>query len=165
MNVAGNLALALVGIVAIQEQDDSPVFRPEPDRHGVIVLPVDRADLRGERLRIAGCTPDDHVADWFSESEWVRWDFDIADPGRYLVVIDYAAPEGRGGASFEIAVAGQSRQGFVHATGASDRVLPQPMKGAIALEAGPQRLEVRADDAPAGYVMALHRVRLIPEEE
>ena len=165
MSLAIILGAALVGIVAMDEEGAGGVFRPEPDRNGVLDLPVDRADLKGERMRLDGCSPDAFIADWFSESEWVRWDFSIPRDGRYTVVIDYAAPEGRGGASFEIAIAGQSRQGFVHATGATDRVLPQPMKGAITLEAGPQRLEVRADDAPAGFVMALHRVRLIPDEE
>ena len=106
-----------------------------------------------------------HVADWLDTKERVEWAFELPEPGRFVLLVEYAAPSGRGGSLFEVEVAGQVRQGDVHATGAPDRFLPQPMMTAVDLEAGPQRLVVRALEAPRGFVMNLRRVRLVPAED
>lgn len=160
MTIALGIASVLLSLVVA---DGDPPFRPEPDRNGIFELPAARAVLLGDRLRVEGepC----HVAQWTLATDRVRWDFELAEGGRYVVLLEYGAPAGRGGARFEIIAADQRRQAAVHATGGASRFLPQPMKGAIDLPGGPNRLEVRALDAPGGYVMTLRRIRLVPAEE
>jgi hypothetical protein len=163
--VLGVSWVLLVTIVPAKGIDDDhiPPFRPEADRNGILELPADRAVLLGDRLRVEGKPA--YVADWTSATDRVRWDFELADAGRFVLLVEYAAPAGRGGAVFEVLAADQRRQAPVHATGSPSRFLPQPMKGAIDLPGGPNRLEVRALDAPGGLVMNLRRIRLVPAEE
>ncbi|RUL87148.1 hypothetical protein [Tautonia sociabilis] len=154
----------LIALVLFAPPDGSPEpFRPEADRNGILELPARRAVLLGDRLRVAG--DPEFVADWTEPTDRVRWDFSLDAPGRFVVLVEYAAPIGRGGAAFRVIAADQVREATVHATGSDSRFLPQPMKGAIDLPGGRSRLEVRALDAPGGFVMNLRRVRLVPAEE
>ena len=161
--IAVLVAISAAPLVADDEGDRGP-FRPEADRNGVLALPAAEAVLLGDRLRLVEQGPG-YVADWSSTTERVRWDFELDGPGRFLVLVEYAAPVDRGGALFEVAVAEQVRQGYVHATGSPTRFYPQPMKGTIDLPAGATRLEVRGIEAPRGLVMNLRRIRLVPAEE
>ena len=119
-----------------------PVFKPEADRNGILELPADRAVLLGDRLRLEG--KPSYVADWTSTTDRVRWDFELSKPGRFVVLVEYAAPSGQGGADFQVISDDQVRQAPVHSTGSPSRFFPQPMKGAIDLPGGRNRLEVRA---------------------
>ncbi|QDV36473.1 hypothetical protein [Tautonia plasticadhaerens] len=150
-------------LIAAALSGGEPPFRPEPDRNGILELPASRAGLLGDRLRIEGAPS--YVVDWTSATDRVQWDFELAEAGRFVVLVEYGAPAGRGGATFEVVAADQRRQAAVHATGGASRFLPQPMKGAIDLPGGPNRLEVRALDAPGGLVMNLRRIRLVPAQE
>lgn len=138
---------------------------PGPDRHGVVALEAGRAELDGERLELRGPEGGRYVGGWTSTLERVRWSFDAPRAGRYLVVIEYAAPVGRAGASFELEVADQVRAAAVQATGAVDRFLPQPLKEPVELAAGRQELVIRAVEVPRGFVMNVARVRLVPAGE
>ncbi|WP_152050856.1 hypothetical protein [Tautonia marina] len=151
--------LALTLVVIPPSWADEP-FRPEADRHGILDFPADRAILLGDRLRLTGEPA--YVVDWVSKAEEIRWDFELDDPGRYVVVVEYAAPAGRGGSVVQVVSNDQIREALVHATGSPTRFFPQPMKGAITLPSGRNRLEVRAVEVPGGLVMNLRRVRHVP---
>ncbi|MEW4570180.1 hypothetical protein AB1L88_20125 [Tautonia sp. JC769] len=159
----GPAILALIVLVVLpvaRADEEGEPFRPEADRHGVLELPADRAILLGDRLRLAGEPAT--VVDWASTTELVRWDFELEHPGAFVVVVEYAAPAGRGGAVVRVVSNDQVREAPVHATGSPTRFMPQPMKGVIRLPGGRNRLEVRAVEAPGGLVMNLRRVRLVP---
>jgi hypothetical protein len=136
-------------------------FRPTADRNGILELPAARALLRGERLTLVA--DPGYIGDWSDAREDVAWEFLLPRGGTYIVLVEYAAPRGRGGSLFEVEVAGQVRQGYVHATGDATTFLPQPLREAVALEAGRHLLRVRARDVPRGLVMNLRRVRLVPD--
>lgn len=138
---------------------------PKPDRHGILTLAAEQAELVGEALKLGGDADRRYVEGWTTTDELVRWSFDASRAGRYLVVVEYAATAGKGGAEFEVEVADQVRAATVQATGAADRFLPQPLKEGVDLPAGRQCLEVRATSAPKAFVMNLARVRLVPAEE
>ncbi len=153
------LALLLIALA-----DDPPRQLPI-DRHGVVELAAARAELQGERLRLVDEPAPGYVGRWDDPGESVAWAFDLPKTGRYLVVVEYAAPAGPGAARFEVAVAGQRRQAFANPTGSETTFLPQPLLGPVDLEAGPNRLVVRALEAPpgGGPILSLRRVRLVPD--
>ncbi|WP_169973007.1 carbohydrate-binding protein [Tautonia rosea] len=152
------ILIMTLGVIPTVHADEP--FRPEADRHGIFDLPADRAILLGDRLRVTGKPA--HVVDWVSKTEQVRWDFELNTPGQFVVVVEYAAPAGRGGAVVQVVSNDQIREAPVHATGGPTRFFPQPMKGAIQFPSGQNRLEVRAVEVPGGLVMNLRRVRLVP---
>jgi hypothetical protein len=156
----GPAILAMIVLVVLPVARAEEPFRPEADRHGILDLPADRAILLGDRLRVTGDPA--YVADWVSKTEEVRWDFELEHPGQYVVVVEYAAPAGRGGAVVQVVSNDQIREAPVHATGSPTRFMPQPMKGVIRFPSGRNRLEVRAVEVPGGLVMNLRRVRLVP---
>lgn len=155
-------AFVLVALPTLDDEDEP--FRPEPDRNGVLTLPAAEADLIGDRLRLEDADPP-YVADWYSATESVRWDFRLDEPGRFLLLVDYAAPVGRGECLFELNVADQARQAYALSTGGPTRFLPQPLKGTVDLPVGASRLEIVAIEAPRGFVMNLRGVRLVPAED
>lgn len=152
-----------VMLIACRVNGSEDPFRPEADRHGILDLPADRATLLGDRLQVAGDPP--RVVGWEAKGEEVRWDFVLEKSGTFVVVVEYSAAIGEGGAVIEVVSGEQVRQAPVHATGSPSRFLPQPMKGTISLRGGQNRLEIRAIEAPGGRVMDLKRVRLVPTTE
>lgn len=151
----------LVALLLMPGADDAPP-KLQPDRHGVYALEARQATLDGEQLRLSDDDPP-VITGWRSIEEHPAWTFDMPKAGRYLVLVEYSAPAGRGGAVFEVEAAGQIRRATVQATG-EDRFLPQPLKDAVDLPTGPQTLVVRAVEAPSGHVMRLARVLLVPTE-
>lgn len=137
-----------------------PPFRPTADRNGILELPASVARLQGDRLKLIA--DPGYIGDWSDSREEVSWEFLIPTAGRYIVLVEYAAPRGQGGSLFEVEVAGQVRQGYIHETGGATTFLPQPMMTSVELEAGRHRLHVRGRDVPRGLVMNLRRVRLVP---
>ena len=155
----------VLGMVAAGEPPGtSEPYRPGVDRDGIATLPAEAARLDGERLRLDGSAEPPLVAGWTSTRESVAWEFVAPRAGWYQVVVEYGVPQGQGGATYRVEVAGQVRQAKAHATGAARRLLPQPMKDAVKLPEGVSRLVVRGLDAPHGLVLYLARIRLVPAE-
>ncbi|CAN5839205.1 hypothetical protein BH23PLA1_BH23PLA1_24940 [soil metagenome] len=159
LRISALMALSMVGS-GLVAPDEAPPFRPSVDRYGIVELPADRANLQGERFQLSSDRT--AIVDWVDPREHVVWEFLLPESGPYAVLVEYAAPGGRGGCLFAVEIAGQVRQGHVHATGRDDRFLPQLMMTAVELESGVNRLVVRAVETPRGFVMNLRRVRLVP---
>lgn len=135
-------------------------FHPLIDQHGILSLPAEKAKLQGERLRLS--MDRQVVENWIHPRDQVSWEFLLPESGRYIIVVDYSAPIGRDGCLFATEIAGQTRLGNVHATGRVDRFLPQPLMTPVELQAGANRLLIRALEVPQGFVMDLRRVRMVP---
>ncbi len=135
-------------------------YRPVVDRHGILYLPADKAKLQGESLQLS----DDRqvIENWVHPMDRIAWEFLLPESGRYIILVEYAAPIGRDGCQFDVEIAGQTRKGNVHSTGRADRYLPQPLMTAVDLKAGANRLVIRAVEVPQGFVMNLRQVRLVP---
>jgi hypothetical protein len=155
----GAFAFVLVGGSSAGSANDEPT-----DRHGIIHLNADSAELVGERLKLTDKGDARYISDWETKREYVKWSFETRRPGRYLIVVEYAVPLGRQGATFEVEIEGQVRGATAQATGAVDRFLPQPLKDAIELKSGSHELEIRAVEIPKSFVMNLAKLRLVPAE-
>jgi hypothetical protein len=153
----------LVFILTLFPSDPEP-FHPVVDRAGIASLPAAKAQILGELIRLDETTDPPRLTGWTSPRDSLAWEFIAPRAGRYIVVVEYAAPSGSKGATYRVDVADQSRQATAHPTGSPDRFLPQPLKDAVDLPAGPVKLELHALDCPGELVMNLSRIRLVPAE-
>ncbi|HOA75169.1 MAG TPA: alpha-L-fucosidase [Phycisphaerae bacterium] len=181
--VASVVALELDGPPNVQPF----TIRPGPD--GGISLPATVAEIRsqhGQRARFEAVGEQVYVGNWTNAIDAVSWQFEVDTPGRYQVVLNYAAPQGSAGATFEIAAivadpklatrpaeatvprlfdrasASAKLSGTVEVTGGTTNFQDRAV-GTIELPAGTNVLLVRPVKLPAkDTLMNLRQAKLAP---
>jgi alpha-L-fucosidase len=84
---------------------EAPVPPLSQDKDGSVVLPAAQARLHGEQLQFEIGTDRDCIGWWFNPAEWVDWEIQLTQPGRFDVTAEVAGLEP---ASLEV-VAGEHR--------------------------------------------------------
>lgn len=158
---------AMADLLAFLRSDVKPAKRfpnnmPErvqADGLGVVRLPATKARIYGSTLILESTY--DNLGWWSSPDDLVAWDFEIQQPGRYRVILDYASAEGSDGGRFEIATGLERIEGSVAATGTWDDYREQVV-GEIALEAGMHELIMRGLGSIETALIDLRTIRLEP---
>lgn len=101
----------------------------------------------------------DSIDNWSDESDFVRWNIEVVQAGRYEVVLDYGCHPNNAGSRFRIQVGDAHLDGTVEAT--AGRAVFRPVTvGTLDLPAGPAVLEIKPLSIPGRELMALHKIWL-----
>ncbi|MEO8353636.1 MAG: sulfatase-like hydrolase/transferase [Chthoniobacteraceae bacterium] len=97
---------------------------------------------------------------WTNPADWVSWDFETPQPGRYEVELLQGCG-GEGGSEVAVKVAGQTLEFEVIPTGHFQNFISRTI-GEVDLPAGSQTIAVKPKSKKGGAVMDLRRVVLRP---
>ena len=135
------------------------MVKPSPD--GTIVLLAADAEIRGDRLVYE--PKHGNLGFWMAANDRATWRFDVAQPGKYAVWLDWACPHDAAGNALEINLGDQQIRHVVGGTGTWDDYALQRV-GELELPAGPCRLEVRPCTPPRNALLDLRRIELRPRK-
>jgi hypothetical protein len=154
MRSAVLLCIVLAGSVPASGEDS-----------GRVILAASAAKLTGERLTVD--KPTGVVSGPMRASDSIDWGFRIDRAGWYQVVVHYAlaADPLKGSGVFEAQLGDQTRLGPMHATGASDRFLPQVLFDPVELPRGDHRLTLRLKDATKAVDLRILKTELVRARE
>jgi alpha-L-fucosidase len=99
---------AVAGVIALQ-LDGSPrvaAYTISPQADGRIILPATFAEIRarhGQRARFDAVGDEVYVTNWTAAKDCVCWQFQVAKPGRYEVIVNYGADPASAGGTYEVA--------------------------------------------------------------
>ncbi len=135
-----------------------------PDERGAIALGVESAEIQssfGQRAKFENALGHVFLTSWTRKEDVPTWTVEVPRAGRYKVSISYAA-EGRGaGTPFTVQSGSAQAQGKVAGTGGNWVFKSQPI-GELALAAGRQTVQVKADVRPGVEAMNLEKLVLTP---
>jgi hypothetical protein len=132
---------------------------------GKISLEAKQALLFGEQLQQIG--PDGIISGLAKPSDAILWRSSVEKPGWYQIVVRYSLKDDgdQNQASFNAIVGDQNRLGPIHATGRSDRFLPQVLFDPIELPKGAIELKLQVQRASALSGLMIQGVDLIKARE
>ncbi|MFB3825961.1 MAG: alpha-L-fucosidase [Bryobacteraceae bacterium] len=135
-----------------------------PDAAGVLALGVESAEIQssfGQRAKFENALGHVFLTNWTRREDVPTWIVDVPRAGRYQVSISYAAENRGGGAAFTVQSGTAQVQGKVAGTGGNWVFKSHPV-GEIALAAGRQTVQVKADMRPGAEAMNLEKLVLTP---
>lgn len=127
---------------------------------GLVQLEAQAADVHGTRLKYELPPQKDTLGYWVDATDWVSWDCEIPEAGRYAVEVLQGCGKGSGGSSVAVSVGEVSVRFFVEETGHFQRFVPRKV-GEVQLAAGKTTVSVKPVDKKGGAVMDLRRVTLV----
>jgi putative membrane-bound dehydrogenase-like protein len=132
---------------------------PGPD--GRIVLGAADAEIYGETLAF-----EEHYGNlgyWTAASDRAAWTFEVSQPDKYAVWLDWACPNESAGNVLELNLGSQQIHFQVSGTGTWDDYSLKKI-GDLELSAGTHRLEARPAAAPRNAMLDLRRIELRPRK-
>jgi hypothetical protein len=133
--------------------------RVKPEADGRIVLAADDAEIYGDSLLFESHYR--NLGYWASANDRAAWTFEVSEPGKYAVWLDWACANDTAGNLLEINLGGQQIHYPVSGTGTWDDYAMKKI-GDVVLTSGASRLEVRPAAAPRNAVLDLRRIELRP---
>jgi alpha-L-fucosidase len=128
------------------------------DYDGSLRLPAAEARLHGDDIQYEAGEGHDNIGYWTDPGDWVDWEFQVTQPGKFEVIAEVAALEP---ATFEVAVGGHAVEGAATVTGSYTR-FKSAKPGVIEIAApGKVTLAVRAVKT-GWHPMNLRAIRLKP---
>jgi alpha-L-fucosidase len=146
--VPGNLKVTVKETVLSQAAD------------GSILLPAIEANIKGATAHYE--SDKDAIGFWTSPSDQVTWSFDIAKPGTYRVVVEYACPADAEGTTYDVEIGDQSVRARVASTGDWTKFSTLEIGKINITQTGKTTLTVKPVYMPAYAVMNLKSVHLEP---
>lgn len=136
--------------------------QPEPVRpesSGALRLRAGNAEIFGDSLIFEPGYG--NLGFWQSDTDFAAWTLEVPQGGEFNVWFDWARPGGIGSGRMNLEVGGQSQGLTVPATGSWDQYQRRSL-GRLKLEAGRQRVVLRATPPVQSAVLDLREVRLVP---
>lgn len=128
---------------------------------GAFQLPAHKAHTHGSKLQYEPPAHKNTIGYWVDPKDWVGWDIEVKQAGRYDVEVLQGCGNGSGGAEIEVS-AGTARLTFhVMETGGFQKFMNRHV-GTLELPAGRHTLKFAALSKPGGAVMDIRRVVLRP---
>jgi putative membrane-bound dehydrogenase-like protein len=135
--------------------------RVKPEADGRIVLGAPDAEVYGDRLAFEPRYG--NLGYWMAGNDRAAWTFEVTEPGKYAVWLDWACANETAGNMLEINLGGQQIHYQVRGTGTWDDYSMKKV-GDLDLAAGTNRLEVRPASAPRNALLDLRRIELRPRQ-
>jgi putative membrane-bound dehydrogenase-like protein len=129
----------------------------KPDADGMIRLRATACEIYGKTLAFEANYK--NLGFWGSADDHAVWTAAIPKAGRYDVWLDWACDPANAGNSFLIEAGSAKLTGKIESTGSWD-TYRQEKVGTIQLEAGQQKIVIRATGPLKGYLMDLRGLRL-----
>ena len=156
---AGALALSSVAAEKPATRPATQPVRQDPD--GSVLLHARDVIVHGSTVRYEPQPNKNTVGYWMKKEDWVSWDFEVTQPGRFNVIILQGCGKGSGGSEVEFAVNGQALKTTVQDTGGFQNFVSRDI-GTVNLTAGLHSLTVKPLSKPGLAVMDLRSVTLKP---
>jgi arylsulfatase A len=135
--------------------------RPE----GTILLRAREVTIHGDTVRYEPQWYKNTVGYWTNARDWISWDFDVAKPGKYAVVILQGCGPGSGGSDVEFSAANQIITMQVQETKGFQDFRERNIGTFDIPAAGHYTLTVKPKVKPGPAVMDLRQVELVPQEK
>lgn len=159
-------ALAWVLTCAAAEQDEKQENEPKLIRQGddgTVLLHAKDVSIHGSTVRYEPQPNKNTIGYWTKVDDWVSWDFEITQPGKFKVEILQGCGTGSGGSEVEFAVGEQKLKLTVKETGGFQNFIARDL-GAVKFDkAGRYTLSVKPKTKPGVAVMDLRQVKLTPK--
>ena len=136
------------------------VLQPNPD--GSTRLPAVACEIYGTSLVYESKYT--NLGFWGNENDHAIWTINLPKRGKFDVTLDYACDPNNAGNAFTLLAGENKLIGRIDSTGSWD-AYKQTKIGAITLNAGEQRIVLRPNGPPKGYLMDLRGLRLTPAKE
>jgi len=132
---------------------------------GIVVLKAVDAVVRGTNARYESGGGKDNIGYWTNPDDYVIWRFKVTKAGTFDTAITFACAAGSGGSEYAILVAKEKLAGKVKDTGSWTNFVTENI-GTLKIEKpGTYNLSVKPETMPAGAVMNLKSVTLVPVEK
>jgi arylsulfatase A len=140
-----------------------PTTRPiNQASDGSVLLHARDVTIHGTTVRYEPKPEKNTIGFWTKKEDWVSWDFEIARPGKFRVLILQGCGKGSGGAEVAFTVDdAQTLKHTVEDTGGFQNFVERNI-GTIELGAGKHTLSVKPQTKPGHAVMDLRQVVLKP---
>ena len=139
---------------------ESAPLAPVPEVFGLVQLEARSADVHANKLKYELPPQKDTLGFWVDASDWVSWDCEVPQAGRYAVEVLQGCGKGSGGSLAEVAVGDRAVRFYVEETGHFQRFIPKRV-GEVEIPAGRTTVAVRAIEKKGPAVMDLRRVTLV----
>ncbi len=144
---------AMDGVKAYNGKDAPPALAES----GFVLLEARNAEIHGEKLRYEQAAIKDTLGYWTDPRDFVQWDCEIPQAGRYAVEVLQGCA--KGGSLVDVVVGEASARFTVEDTGHFQRFVPRRV-GVLDLPAGKTTLAVKPFEKKGAAVMDLRRVSL-----
>ena len=156
--------VASVVVLTLDGAADPLPWSLRPDRHGVLRLGVESAEIEtafGQRARKDNVLGHVFLTEWTRSEDVPSWIVHVPHDGLYNVRISYAASHEMAGADFTVESGASKLSGKVGDTG-GDYVFKPMGVGQIELRAGEQTVRVKRTGRNGAEPMRLERMILTP---
>lgn len=151
---------AIDTVILLETETEAAVIPQAED--GTVVLKAVDAVVRGTNARYESGGGKDNIGFWTNPDDYVIWRFKIIKPGTFDAQVTFACVAGSGGSEYTLSVAKQKISGKVKDTGSWTNFVTEKV-GTVKIEkAGTYNLSVKPETMPAGAVMNLKSVTLVP---
>ncbi len=123
--------------------------------------PEDMSAVGGPKLRYEPIEKKNTLGFWVNAADWAHWDFEVAQPGAYVVQVFQGCGKGSGGAEVEVECAGRKLSFVVEDTGHFQNFTWREVGRVAFPESGRQMLVLRPKSKPGVAVMDVRQVRLV----
>ncbi|MHB8522955.1 MAG: glycoside hydrolase family 38 N-terminal domain-containing protein [Limisphaerales bacterium] len=158
------LCPAVASLSAEPEQSSQAPVKPQPD--GLIQLDARVATIHGGTARFMVLEGLGNICCWTDAKDWVAWEFDVRQPGEFVVEMKYSCESGSQGSAFDVTLGGQKLAGRIArdtGTWYDHEILKL---GSLRVPpGGPLMLSLRPTHKPGAAVMNLAWLRLIPADQ
>jgi alpha-L-fucosidase len=151
---------AIDTVVLLETEAEAAVIPQAED--GTVILKAVDAVVRGTNARYESGGSKDNIGYWTNPDDYVVWRFKVIKAGTFDAAITFACAAGSGGSEYTLSAAKQKLAGKVKDTGSWTNFATEKV-GTVKIEkAGTYNLSVKPETIPAGAVMNLKSVTLVP---
>jgi arylsulfatase A len=161
-----SLLLIVVCCWSLTIQAEEPAKVAEPAKlvqadDGSVMLHSKDVTIHGKTVRYEPQPHKNTIGFWTKVEDWVSWDFEVKQAGKFQIVILQGCGNGSGGAEVEFAVGEQKHKMTVKETGGFQKFIEREI-GVLELKPGKHTLSVKPLTKPGVAVMDLRQVVLQP---
>ena len=156
------LATTVVLELAGDKPETTEIIARPAKGDGRILMHARDAVVHGLTLRYEPEPHKDTVGYWTKPDDWVSWDFDVTQPGKYAVEILQGCGKGNGGSTVHFAVGEQVLPVTVQDTGGFQNFVPRTVGEFTFAKPGRYTLSVKPVKKAGKAIMDLRSVTLTP---
>lgn len=162
MNFNPLLATALLSLAPLL--CSAAEIRPanEQKSDGSIVLLATNAVVHGKTIRYEPQPHKNTIGYWTKAEDWVSWDFKVAKPGKFEVMLTQSCGKGSGGSEVNFSIGAQMIIDFVPETGSFTTWTNRTIGTFTLGRAGEFQINVKPVKKPGLAVMDLRAITLRP---